>query len=161
MNRIRTALTALVLGTALALPGLQLAQSVAPQAAHASSARLVGPVLAGSWLNLTPGARFYELQVQGITHSAIGAVLPTSITYGVNVYSITAHRFVAFGVSAPVPFTKASPAVVPLTAIPLPSLLFKTILTLSLINANTLRVDIRDHSPLLPSDRFSVEYMHR
>jgi hypothetical protein len=155
--RIRTALAALVLGGACALP---LSHGMAPQSAHAAAAHQSGGVLGGTWLNFTKGARFSDLQIQVITTSKIGAAVPTSITYAVSVFSLTANRYVAFGVAAPVPFTAAETATVTLGALPTPSRLLVTTLTLSQVDASTIRVAIRDHSPLV-GDRFSVEYMHR
>lgn len=161
------------LGLTLAAAGAPFTPAFSPLAAHAHAASISqeGPVLAGTWLNFTPGARFSDLQIGAATTSGIGAALPTSITYGVNVFSLSANRYVAFGVSAPVPFLAAGTAVVPLKSLIAPTnpltarFAVSTTLTLSLIDRGLtvqpdLRVAIHDHSLLL-GDRFSVEVMHR
>lgn len=70
---IRSTLAALVLGTALALPGLQLAQQVAPQAAHAAaSSRADLLTFVGSWRNV-------NTSTAGITRIQIFFYGPTGI----------------------------------------------------------------------------------
>ena len=159
---IRKTLATLALGTALALPGLQIA--------HAAPTHQSGPVLAGDWVDFAKGAPVSSLQITAVTNGGVDGGLPTSITYGVNDFSVPANRFVAFGVSAPVPFSAADRAVVPLTPLtPQLSVLrlrtTTTTLTLSLIDNGAtaqpgLRVAIHTFS-LLRGNQFSVEIMQR
>ena len=111
---IRKTLGVLVLGIGLALPGLQLAQTLAPLAAHAASNQS-GPVLGGMWSNQDPAARFSEFQIDPVYVGGVNGGLPTSIIYPVNVFDVRANRFVAFGESAPIPYAAAGTAVVTLT----------------------------------------------
>jgi hypothetical protein len=172
---IRKTLGALVLGIGLALPGLQLAQTLAPQMTHAASNQ-TGPVLGGDWSNQTPGARFSEFQIDPVTVGGVNGGLPTSIIYPVNVFDVHANRFVAFGESAPVPFTNAGTAVVKLSPIgQSPSRLTSSPARLSAISTTitmtflpdviingrpAMRVLIHDYSPLF-GNRFSSEIMHQ
>lgn len=173
---IRKTLGALVLGIGLALPGLQLAQTVAPLAAHAAASNQTGPVLGGDWFNQTPGARFSEFQIDPVSVGGVNGGLPTSIIYGVNVFDVHANRFVAFGESAPVPYTNAGTAVVKLSPIgpSLPRLttpgqrLHAVSTTITMIflpdviidGRPAMRVVIHDYSPL-SGNRYSSEIMHQ
>jgi hypothetical protein len=159
-GRIRTLLAVLLLGSALSLPGLQLAQDAVPQVVHAAPVSQVGPVLAGNWVNYAKGARFADLQITAVTSGPIGSALPTSITYGVNVFSVSENRFVAFGTSAPVPFTAGGLATIPLTALPTPSRFFHTTITLALLTNSSIEVAITDFSSLTGT-RYSKELMYR
>jgi hypothetical protein len=74
-SRTRTLLATLLLASAISLPGLQLAQTVLPQVAHAAAVSQAGPVLAGTWVNYTKGARFSALELTAVTSG------PASLDY--------------------------------------------------------------------------------
>ncbi|HXT37641.1 MAG TPA: hypothetical protein VN837_18855 [Chloroflexota bacterium] len=173
---IRKTLGALVLGLGLALPGQQLAQTMAPQVTHAAASNQTGPVLGGDWSNQDPTARFSEFQIDPVYVGVVNGGLPTAIIYPVNVFDVRANRFVAFGESAPVPYTAAGTAVVKLASLtssvsrlttPVQRLraVSTTITMIFLPNViidgrPAMRVLIHDHS-LLFGDRYSSEIMHQ
>jgi hypothetical protein len=159
-GRIRTLLAALLLGSAITVPGLQLAQSAAPQVAHAAAAHQPGNVLGGNWINYTRPVRFSDLQIGAVTTSAPSGGPPVSISYFVNVFDVPANRYVAFGTAAPVPFATADSASFPLTALPTPSRFFFTTITVSLVDDRTVRVDISDYS-IFFGHTHSTEFMYR
>ena len=157
LDRSRTLFATLLLASALSLPGLQLAQNVLPQAAHAAAVSQEGPVLAGTWVNYTKGARFSALQITAVTSGSIGGGLPTSIRYGVSVF---AGREIAFGTAAPVPFAAAGSATVTLTDLPTQSRFERTTISLTLLTSSSIEVAISDWS-VLTGTRYSKELMFR
>jgi hypothetical protein len=152
----RTLLATLLLASALSLPGLPLAQTALPQVAHAAASQS-GPVLAGTWVDYTKGARFSALEITAVTSGGNPAGLPTSILYGVSVF---AGREIAFGTAAPALFVAAGSATIPLTALPTPSRFVHTTITLTLLSSSRVGVAISDSS-LFRGTRYAKEIMFR
>lgn len=144
IRRTRTLLAALLLGSAISLPGLQLAQNVLPPVAHAASDYQAGPVLAGTWVNDAKVARFSELRISAATSFSSGSALPTSILYGVEVFSIGQNRYIAYGTAEPVQYAPAIPVTFPLTLLPAPSGVVDPVhTTITLARVSELAISVR------------------
>jgi hypothetical protein len=117
---IRKVLGTLLLGTALAVPALQLVPGAVPQFAHAGNnsdgSGQPGPVVAGSWLNRDQSARLFDLEIAPIFSSSNpGSTVGETITYSVQVFgNDSRHTLLDTGVSQPVPFDNAGTAMVTL-----------------------------------------------
>lgn len=165
-SRSRTLLAALLLGSAVSLPGLQLAQAVAPQVTHAAPASQAGPILAGIWANDAKGARFAQLEVHAVANGGVDGGLPDSYTYSLYAFSVPLNRYVAYGTAAPVPYAAAATAAFRLTALPTPSRFVRTTLALTWISLAVIKVAISDYysgfgpTGFVQRHSTSTEYMY-
>jgi hypothetical protein len=164
-GRIRTLLATLLLGSALSLPALQLAQTALPAVAHAALSPQSGPVLAGTWVPDGPkGGQFTTpfsaLQITArFIRDASG--LPTSIVYTVRAYG-SDQQEVAAG-TAVAPYAAGDHIRVPLTTVPLLPPSFRAVQTsmvVALLSNGIVQLVLTEPSPLT-GHQFVVEYMQR